>query len=268
MSVASDFRAMAREALRGKWKNAILVGLLASLLGVSTYDGSINVDFKKEYTQGLSAFFEGELWHDFMVFFILAFFIGGVYAIARLIICGPVTLGYARYHLNLVDHEEAKIEDLFSQFHRLKDGICLVLLRWLYTFLWTLLLVIPGIIATYRYSMAFYIMAEHPGMTAGEAITASKEMMKGNKFRLFCLFFSFIGWEILIALGVMVLSSLFLFGRTGVLSMILAVLLGWLGSLALRPYIETAAAAFYREVSGTRTPPDAAGPEVPPYEII
>jgi uncharacterized membrane protein len=73
--------------------------------------------------------------------------------------------------------------------------------------------------------MTDYILAEHPDMAPGEVMKGSKAMMEGNRWRLFCLQFSFIGW--------MLLSSL-TFG---------------LGNLALRPYQEAAYAAFYREVS-------------------
>ena len=93
--------------------------------------------------------------------------------------------------------------------------------------MWSLLLIIPGIIARYSYAMTGYILAEHPELTADEAITSSKAMMEGNRFRLFCLELSFIGWGILCA---------FTFG---------------IGNLWLRPYKQTAIAAFYREISGT-----------------
>lgn len=75
--------------------------------------------------------------------------------------------------------------------------------------------------------MTGYILAEHPELTASEAIASSKEMMSGNRFRLFCLHLSFIGWAILCA---------FTFG---------------IGNLWLSPYRQAAAAAFYREISGT-----------------
>ena len=94
-------------------------------------------------------------------------------------------------------------------------------------FLWSLLFVIPGIVAGYSYAMTGYILAEHPELTASEAIEQSKQMMSGNRFRLFCLQFSFIGWDLLCALT-----------------------LG-IGNLWLRPYKQAAEAAFYREVSGT-----------------
>lgn len=101
------------------------------------------------------------------------------------------------------------------------------LLQSVYVLLWSLLLIIPGIIATYSYAMTEFILAEHPDLTASEAIAQSKEMMSGNRWRLFCLHFSFIGWDIL--------SSLTL----------------GIGNLWLRPYKQAANAAFYREISGT-----------------
>ena len=80
--------------------------------------------------------------------------------------------------------------------------------------------------------MTGYILAEHPELTAGEAIAQSKAMMAGNRWRLFCLQFSFIGWDILCALT-----------------------LG-IGNLALRPYRHAAEAAFYRGLCGGTVPED------------
>jgi uncharacterized membrane protein len=71
--------------------------------------------------------------------------------------------------------------------------------------------------------MTPFIMAEHPEMTAKEAITASKHAMDGHKFELFCLGFSFIGWGIL------------------------AILTLGIGFIFLSPYIEASWAAFYRD---------------------
>lgn len=115
--------------------------------------------------------------------------------------------------------------DLFSQFSRLGAGFAMQFLRWLFVFLWTLLFIIPGIIASYSYSMTAYIMVDHPEYSALEAITESKKMMRGHKWRLFCLHFSFIGWYLLSALT-------------------------WgIGLLWLNPYVEAANAAFYKELS-------------------
>ena len=71
--------------------------------------------------------------------------------------------------------------------------------RDLYTFLWGLLFVIPGIIKGYSYRMVPYILTEHPDMEPEEAIRLSQQMMNGNKWAAFVLDLSFIGWELLSA---------------------------------------------------------------------
>ena len=74
----------------------------------------------------------------------------------------------------------------------------------MYILLWSLLLIVPGIMATYSYAMTDYILAEHPELTASEAIAQSKALMDGSRWRLFCLHLSFIGWGIVgsLCLGV------------------------------------------------------------------
>jgi uncharacterized membrane protein len=64
-------------------------------------------------------------------------------------------------------------------------------------FLWSLLFIIPGIIAALNYSMSLFIMAQNPEIGIVEAIELSKKMMKGNKGKLFVLYLSFIGWFLL-----------------------------------------------------------------------
>ena len=91
---------------------------------------------------------------------------------------------------------------------------------------------VAGIVAGYSYAMTGYILAEHPELSASEAIAQSKAMMEGNRWRLFCLQFSFIGWDVLCALT-----------------------LG-IGNLALRPYRHAAEAAFYRKLYGGTVPED------------
>lgn len=82
-----------------------------------------------------------------------------------------------------------------------------MLLTNVFIFLWTLLLIIPGIIKSYAYRMVPYILADNPNIGAQEAIALSNEMTKGHKFDMFVLDLSFIGWYLLgaLALGVGVL---------------------------------------------------------------
>ncbi|WMJ77639.1 MULTISPECIES: DUF975 family protein [unclassified Sedimentibacter] len=78
-----------------------------------------------------------------------------------------------------------------------KGIIATMLLRGIYSFLWTLLLLIPGIIKAYSYRMVPYILADNPNIGADKAITLSRKMMDGNKFDSFVLDLSFLGWYLL-----------------------------------------------------------------------
>ncbi|MBQ9733117.1 MAG: DUF975 family protein, partial [Clostridia bacterium] len=131
------------------------------------------------------------------------------------------------FNLDLMDGNEARVGTLFDYFNEWKKGFVARLLRSIYIFLWSLLFVIPGIMASYSYALVHYVMAEDPSLTAREALRESKEIMRGNRWRLFCLLLSFIGWDILGALT-----------------------LG-IGYLWITPYREAAIAAFYRDITGT-----------------
>ena len=157
------------------------------------------------------------------------------------VVGGAITLGYVKFNLNLIDHKPATFVQLFSEFHRFGAGFVMQLLRGIYTFLWSLLFVIPGIYAAYGYAMTPYILLENPEMTANEAITKSKELMYGNRWRLFCLEISFIGWSLL--------AALFTLG---------------IGFFWLVPYMEASFAAFYREIKVEKYGPEEKKDE--PYE--
>ena len=198
MKISADYRMLALDALRGKWKTAVLTGIAASALGATIVSSSNSVVSNSNQAKDI----------HFNLFaqpnggrLLAVLLVGiGLWAILQLIVGGAVQLGYARFNLNLVDGKDAAISDLFSQKDRLWDGFCMNFLQGLYIALWSLLLVIPGIVKTYSYAMTPYIMSEHPSLTANEAITESRRIMNGNKWRLFCLDFSFIGWELLCSL--------------------------------------------------------------------
>lgn len=100
-------------------------------------------------------------------------------------------------YLKLTREEEIGIGDLGEGFKNAVSAIILGLLTGIYTFLWTLLLVIPGIVKSYAYSMGTYILADNPDMTASECIAKSCEIMNGHKFELFVIHLSFIPWYLL-----------------------------------------------------------------------
>ena len=108
-----------------------------------------------------------------------------VTVVGPFIIFGPMFLGFHRAILQLARTKKVKVSTLFSGF---KDFGVAFRTGWLWgikIFLWSLLLIVPGIIATIRYSMTFFILADNPNITAREAINKSKEMIKGRKWEVF-----------------------------------------------------------------------------------
>ena len=238
MKFASDFRESAREALRGKWGLAVGVGLVASLLGGGgSSNASININLDSsdvETTGSLEGLVSQMSENASEALPIIIGFMGAILLVAlvmwvaMIFLSSVISLGYAKFNLELIDDGAPSFNNLFSYFKHWKVAVASNLLMVLYVFLWMLLFIIPGIVAGYSYAMTPYILADNPNLSASEAIAMSKEMMRGNKWRLFCLGFSFIGWEILcvFSLGI--------------------------GFLWLVPYQQAAVADFYREISDTR----------------
>ncbi|BCR35359.1 DUF975 family protein [Mariniplasma anaerobium] len=147
------------------------------------------------------------------------------------LLVGPILVGQSYYLIDVAEHEnEGKnFELLIEGFKKsLVTSIVANILMGIFIFLWTLLLIIPGIIKIYAYSMTHYVIAENPEIDFMDAIKKSEEMMKGHKFRLFKLQFSFIGWFIL---GVLTFGVGFLF---------------------VYPYYSLAQANFYIDLRGKK----------------
>lgn len=122
--------------------------------------------------------------------------------VVAILVGGLLAFGLARVFLQLVRGQKDKVDiaDLFCGTDEFGSLIVLNLLVGLFTFLWTLLFIIPGIVKSYAYSMAFYIKHDHPEYDWKQCIDESQRYMKGHKWQLFCLDFSFIGWILLGAL--------------------------------------------------------------------
>ena len=276
MLKAKDFRRYARESLRGRWLKAGGVGLVAGLFGGAISSGWSSGSSGGGAETGSSSAAGSEVLASLgsgpaVPPMFLAILMGFVlvlllWAIVILVIGGATTLGYAKYNLNLVDDKEPKLKDIFSQYDRLGTGFGMQFFRGLFTFLWSLLFVIPGIIASYSYYMTPFILCERSDMTSREAIRESKELMRGNKWRLFCLEFSFIGWELLASgvIGVvimLIMTPMILADGASVDAVIVPALVILLValiifvvvlSLTLSPYITASIAVFYREISEER----------------
>ncbi len=114
-----------------------------------------------------------------------------------IILVGPMGIGLASVFLSLARGDgEVRLERMFTDGFSQQFGrnLLLGLLRGLFTALWSMLFVVPGIVKHYAYSMSFYIAADHPEYTWNQCMDASKRMTAGHKGELFVLDLSFIGW--------------------------------------------------------------------------
>lgn len=120
--------------------------------------------------------------------------------VASIIITPAFTLSMVRVFLNVVNGCHPSVEDAFSGFDDFWAAFKVTFLVGLFTFLWSLLFIIPGIVKAYSYSMSLYILAENKGKPALECINESMAMTEGHKMDLFVLGLSFIGWGLLCAI--------------------------------------------------------------------
>lgn len=223
--VNRDYRAAARLVLKNVWGTAILVTFVYGILsGGGSFNVNINFPSYDEATpEQLQRLYELVSSPAYLAIASFA----GMLSMVTFVIGGPLKVGYARFCLKLADGRPVEFKDLFSGFDVFGEAFLLQLRIGLRILGWMLLLIVPGIVAAYRYSQAFFLLAENPGMKSGECIERSKEMMQGHKWQLFVLELSFLGWALLCILTL------------------------FIGFLWLEPYTNIAKTFFYRDVSGT-----------------
>lgn len=117
--------------------------------------------------------------------------------IGALLISGPLFVGNAMLALEITRTRNGEFGTGFKGFNYFGTSFLAYLVIGICTFLWTCLLIIPGIIKTFSYAMTPYIIADNPEISALDAIDRSKKMMDGHKWELFVLKFTFIGWTLL-----------------------------------------------------------------------
>lgn len=144
--------------------------------------------------------------------------------ITVLFVAIPISTGLTRYFIKSA-HDAPYTNNLFHVYKNgLSNTILINIMQNIFVILWSLLLIIPGIIKSYQYSMIGYMLAENPKLDRKRAFELTKKMMNGNKWRLFVLELSFIGWYIL---------SVLTFG---------------IGIIFLLPYVQATNAQFYLEL--------------------
>ena len=162
--------------------------------------------------------------------------VGGL---ASLILTGPLTLGIVIYTLKYSRKQDYKLEQIFDGFKDFTRALVTYLLMMLYILLWSLLLIVPGIMMAFSYSMTFFILADDPDISYSDALEKSKRMMYGYRWKYFFLSLRFFGWALL------------------------AVLTLFIGFLWLMPYMYVSYAKFYEDVKGIYEEKVANGEDAP-----
>lgn len=182
MKTRAELKAMAKESLQGKYGDAIVITIL--ILVISMFTGGVTGVLTLNVSENKAEMIEN---------------------IIGIIIAGLFTFGYLSFFLKISRDEDVEIKELWSKTNMFATFIISSLLVSIFTFLWTLLLIIPGIIAAYSYQMTLYILLDNPDMNVMDAIKESKRLMKGHKMDYFILQLSFLGWIILGAFTVGIL---------------------------------------------------------------
>lgn len=189
----------------------------------------------KELRRMARAQLGSSIFSNYWLMMLVACLIGSVivsitsfFPVLTLIVIGPVSFGLARLSANRAKgKEQIEFGDLFSGFSENFANSCILgLLSTIFIFLWSLLFLIPGIVKSYSYSMAYYIQQDDPSKDWRTALNESRAMMRGYKGKLFLLDLSFIGWYIL------------------------GVLCFGIGILFVAPYVTMARTNFYFSLKG------------------
>ena len=203
MTANQDLMTLARQQLKGMWGLGVWVTIITFAISI-----------------GLS----------------LIPHVGGI---IDFIITGPFMIGIAMFYLRVARKQNVpRVSKIFEGFNYFGAGFVASLIMTIFIILWALLLIIPGIVAGLSYAMTYFILAENPQTRALDAIRKSKDMMKGSRWKLFCLGLRFIGWLIL-----------------GILSL-------GIGFLWIMPYFWTSVANFYMDIKGDAALPEAVAPSV------
>ncbi len=137
-----------------------------------------------------------------------------------------VGVGFSLFVMNSVRRSQPALGNLLDGFGMFPRVLFLIILQIVFIFLWSLLLVIPGIIAAYRYSFAVYVMIDHPEMSAMECLRESKRLTTGYKRQLFLLDLSFILWFLLTMIPI----------------------IGYIAQVYVTPYMESARVLYYEQI--------------------
>lgn len=244
-------RQLGRNALRGKWKPAILAFVIYFLcyqIPVQIFNGLFgynpgNVLTNEGYTYNVDPEVYSQMYNQLPQTSLLS-------CIYIILISGAFALGISLFFLASFRGHQVGPKDVFLGFERFGKALGLMVFMSLFIFLWSLLFIIPGIIAAIRYSQAFFVLADDPEKGIRECMNESKMMMKGNKAKYFLLGLSFIGWALLAGIPGGIVSGIASVMSDSALATGVAAVITQLFMAPVMAYLYSTYAGFYEILAG------------------
>ena len=207
-----ELKSNARIMLKANYLKIVIVSVVFALLTSSGYQSARGAAKGSDADISLSHL-TGIQWSLVMAAFvgivgivIMAFLVN---VLISIFVWNPLSVGCIKYFIDC-RYGNAELKDILFVFRNNYVNVCVnIFLKQLFTFLWCLLLIVPGIVKAYEYMMVPYLLAENPDMSRKEVFALSKKMMTGNKWKAFVLDLSFLGWNILGGITLGILNVLF-----------------------------------------------------------
>lgn len=210
MWTRSELKDRAKVYLNANYWKAVLVSLILAFVGGaggSSASSSASQSYKSESgSYSLSPHDWAIIGTVILLVLVVVFIVMIISSLLSIFVFNPLIVGCRRFFINCKEESPSINIVTYAFSHSYGNVIKTMFLQGLFTFLWSLLFIIPGIIKAYEYLMIPYILAENPEISSKEAFARSKAMMDGEKWNAFVLGLSFIGWEILAAFTCCILS--------------------------------------------------------------
>jgi uncharacterized membrane protein len=189
----TEFKLQAKKRLRKSWTVPVLITLIFYVVFFMVNKDSFKFsmpDFSNIENFSYSYSFNVSPTEDNATISLLT-------SLINIIIYGIFGIAFAKFYLDMRQKDKMQFQDFVNNLSMFTRGILGQLWMTLWTFLWSLLFFIPGIVKTFAYSQMHYILAEYPEVSVTEAMKISMKITKGYKWDIFMMYLSFLGWMIL-----------------------------------------------------------------------
>ena len=222
MWTRADLKRNGKTAMKRNWLICAIAAFLVAFLGGEVFGGTMSINYKQQYEKiqqmdvemgpgfALSEADIPYLTMGMMIFLFLFLIIMLCLFCFQILVGNVMTVGGRRFFMENREHR-TEIGTVFWAFREGRYGnmVAVMFFRELFTVLWTLLFIIPGIVKSLEYMMIPYLLADNPNLDRKRAFELSRAMMDGHKWEAFVLGLSFLGWQILSGLTFGILGLVF-----------------------------------------------------------